>query len=253
MASEIVLSPNSGRDRSYIFDFRNPVKVDAFNLPGGETVAFEEVLREDQQVISKSGDCCFVVKGDVVDIATKPYQIGCCTPIIEGGVNSSLVMDTPGQYRAILSAGAVGIATVKVTDIDWDIDITQELRGCPCEEEVVCVDTTWHATGQTRCVDHIIEQQEESNCGNKRWIPTTDTCGYCASEKIETCDGLVGWGYIPGDADADPLAIVAMDYCDGNQVMIFPSRTSKHSIEIKDCDGTVIGYAANQSCCDACQ
>jgi len=252
VAKYLLLEPDSGKDRSRIFTFIKPVKIGAYNLPTGETVTFEQVLQEDQTKIISDGKCCVDYSGTVVDIATKPYQVGCCTPTLEGGKNTSLIIDTPSSYRAILSAGAVGIATIEVSDVDWAIDITQELRGCPCDEATVCVDTTWTETGLTKCENHLVVKQEESNCGNKRWTVTTETCGYCPSEPIQVCDGVVGYGYIENDTDADPLATTPLNYCDGGKVMIYPDKTSKHSVEVKDCDGNIIGYAANKQCCETC-
>lgn len=47
--------------------------------------------------------------------------------------------------------------------------VTDEMRGCPpicCEDE----EQTWTPTGLHRCTETVVEIEEVSNCGHKRWV-----------------------------------------------------------------------------------
>lgn len=243
----ILLSPEKARERSQIFwvgDY--PVNLTAYSLPNGATVTFEQVLLDDTTKYIKQSECCIIADGGVRERGIRPYQVGACTPTLVGGTNTQITIDSPGAYRAVLSADGVGIAIVTLEEVRFDVEVSDAMRGCSSDKEL-CVDTVWTATGDESCVNHIIYKKEESNCGNVRWTATTKTCGYCPSEKIDMC-GVVGYGYIEGDVDADPLATVKLEFPDAAPIMVYPNKTSKHSIEIKDCNGVVIGYANNKSC-----
>lgn len=51
----------------------------------------------------------------------------------------------------------------------------------------------------------------------------------------------------------DPAATVEMADCDGieDSVWIYPAPGAGHTVKVMDCNGTLVGYAANQSACAA--
>jgi hypothetical protein len=79
---------------------------------------------------------------------------------------------------------------------------------------------------------------------NKPTQPTE----YCPSQRM-SCAGQSGYCFGPNDTK-DPAATVDLLDCDGNLVgSIYPTSAVGHTIEIKDCDAVIIGYAANFSEC----
>ena len=110
---------------------------------------------------------------------------------------------------------------------------------------------SWVATGDTRCENNLVENKEINDCGKTRWTATTVACGFCASYPVpmDKCDGQAAFGFREDDA-RDPLATVKITDCDGNDAVYFyPSAGPGHSVPVKECDGTIIGYGANTSEC----
>jgi hypothetical protein len=74
---------------------------------------------------------------------------------------------------------------------------------------------------------------------------------YCPTTEID-CGGVEpGFGYGATD-NMDPAASVEMRSCSGNaaeSVWIYPSPGAGHSLSVLDCDGNLIGYAANTTDC----
>lgn len=110
---------------------------------------------------------------------------------------------------------------------------------------------TWTATGDTRCNNNVVEQEETNDCGKTRWVATTSVCGFCPSYPVprDLCDGQAAYAFRECDTK-DPLATVEIADCDGgNKVYIYPTCGDGHSIPVTDCDGILLGYAANTSAC----
>lgn len=111
----------------------------------------------------------------------------------------------------------------------------------------------WTETGESRCKNFRVEVQETNDCGATRWTATTTVCGYCPSLRV-SCDSNSGYGYHVNDPK-DPAATVEMAPCTGDtsvdSVWIYPSSGPGHTIKVTDCDGNLIGYAANRSDCAA--
>ena len=127
------------------------------------------------------------------------------------------------------------------------------------EEESQCGDIRWVATtiavvwkltGVTRCSNHLVENEEQTQCGETRWTPTTQTCGYCPSMRLSCDNDCSGFGYNVADPK-DPAATVEMPSCatTADSIWIYPSAGIGHTIKITNCDGSLIGYAANNSDC----
>jgi hypothetical protein len=127
----------------------------------------------------------------------------------------------------------------------------EEENNCGAPRWVVDRAQTWTDTGETRCVNNVVESQQENDCGNTRWTATAAKCGYCPSLRV-SCDGQSGFGYHINDPK-DPAATVEMAPCPGDTsvdaLWIYPSSGTGHTIKVTDCDGALIGYAANKSEC----
>lgn len=115
-----------------------------------------------------------------------------------------------------------------------------------------CKEVSWVDTGETKCMNHLVYTQQVSNCDTLRWEATTQKCGYCATVKFTFCgeDCDAAYAFVVGDADPD--ATVQVDICGEDPIMIYPTSNAQHNIALRDCDGTLIGYAANSPGCDCC-
>jgi hypothetical protein len=128
---------------------------------------------------------------------------------------------------------------------------SEEVSNCGTPRWVVDRPQTWTPTGDTRCENNLVENKEINDCGKTRWTATTVACGFCASypAPLDKCDGQAAFGFREGDV-RDPLATVQITDCDGGDAVYFyPSAGPGHSVPVKDCDGTIIGYGANVSEC----
>lgn len=128
----------------------------------------------------------------------------------------------------------------------------QEVNDCGVNRWVIDRAQTWTVTGETRCENNVIENREMNDCGDLRWTATSATC-YCPSQRV-SCSGEAGFGF-HADDPKDPAATVEMAPCTGDtsvdSIWIYPSSGPGHTVKVVDCDGTLIGYAANTSTCAA--
>jgi len=132
-----------------------------------------------------------------------------------------------------------------------DIVLIEEVNECGQNRWETTRPQEWIPTGETRCENYVVEIQEVNDCGRKRWVPTEEPCGYCPSLllPLSSCVNQAGYGFRPGDA-IDPRATSDLKDCEGNILaFIYPDAAPGHSIEVINCDGEVIGYAANESDC----
>lgn len=128
----------------------------------------------------------------------------------------------------------------------------QEINDCGATRWTETGPITWTPTGETRCANNLVEAQEANDCGVTRWAVTATACGFCPSMRL-SCDGSVpGFGFHDMDV-IDPLATVEMAPCAGDtttdRIRIYPSAGPGHTVKITDCDGVLVGYAANRSDC----
>lgn len=127
----------------------------------------------------------------------------------------------------------------------------EEESNCGTKRWVAVGPLTWTPTGAERCVGFKTEVQEVNDCGSTRWRITTETCGYCPSLPV-SCGCEPGFGYHIDDPK-DPAATVEMAPCPGDtsvdSLWLYPTSGPGHTVKITDCDGVLIGYAANRSDC----
>lgn len=125
-----------------------------------------------------------------------------------------------------------------------------ETSNCGNNRWTVVGPVVWTATGTTRCAANLVENQESSTCG-LRWTATATPCGYCPSMPV-SCGIECGYGFHVADPK-DPAATVEMAPCPGDAsvdaLWIYPSAGPGHTVKVTDCDGVLLGYAANRSDC----
>lgn len=155
-----------------------------------------------------------------------------------------------GKTRWIVSGSFTWSQTGQERCVGVNVE-REEKNNCGVSRWVFDRVQTWIDTGETRCANNVVESQQENDCGNIRWTSTTATCGYCPSLRV-SCDGQSGFGYHINDPK-DPAATVEMAPCAGDTsvdaLWIYPSSGTGHTIKVTDCDGALIGYAANKSEC----
>lgn len=106
-----------------------PVMVRVYGLPGIETIHWQVV--EEVVDLNQSGIRCFGVdpKARVAQFATY-FKPNGCMPTLDA-VHTTMYLNEPGSYRAIISPGAVGVITIVVQeDRLADRDYTLEDMGC---------------------------------------------------------------------------------------------------------------------------
>ena len=240
---------------SKVFYASGAVKVTAFGLIGDDCITFK-LVREtsDSPRFTRSGCFTSVPTENEIQYATD-YMIGTCKPSMHEGRNT-IIIPRGGSYLPVINGSdSDGGLTIQVELVDGDTftdaEIGIEPCGCPCkettwtwtgglrcsldktnverEEESNCGNTrwvidhavVWTATGETRCKNHVIENKEVNDCGDTRWTATTEVCGYSPSVPfvIEVFDGCRGGnqvGYMyHPDEPRDPAATVAVEDCDG--------------------------------------
>lgn len=118
----------------------------------------------------------------------------------------------------------------------------------PCG--LACKDDEWSTTGNQRCNQHFVEQEEISNCGNTRWVRTTKRCGYSASipltVDLDDGDCVTAYLFHPNET-RDPDATVAIYACDVLVGYAYPTAGDGHTVPLEDCEGNIEGWAVNNS------
>lgn len=100
----------------------------------------------------------------------------------------------------------------------------------------------WSPTGVTACFDNRVHVQQQTRCGDMRWKKTDTTCGYIATLPMPAG----GFAFRPGFQD--PTATVELRDCDGDVIgYLYPEPRADAKVEVTvDCnEETVIGYAVN--------
>lgn len=153
-----------------VFYASSATKVTAFGLIGDDCITFK-LVREtaDSPKFSRNGCFASVPTENEIKYATD-YMVGTCKPTMFAGRNT-IILPRGGSYLPIINGSdSDGGLTIQVELVDGDIFTNAEIGiepcGCPCK------DTTWTWTGGVRCtLDKInVEREEESNCGNTRWV-----------------------------------------------------------------------------------
>ncbi len=215
-------------------------RAQAWTSTGKERCVGTNVEREEKN------DCCCETRW-VVDRAQTWIPTGefrC-----EGTNVEKEEVNDCGVTRWVVDRAQTWTATGQQRCYNGNVEF-QESNDCGVLRWVVNRAQTWTPTGETRCNNYVIENRESNDCGDLRWTATTTTC-YCPSLRL-SCSGEAGFGYHVDDPK-DPAATVEMAPCPGDtsvdSVWIYPSAGPGHTVKVVDCDGTLIGYAANKSDC----
>jgi len=213
--------------------------------PTGETRCFSGNI--EQQEKSNCDNIRWTVIGAVTWVANG------ITRCFAGNVEQQEVNNC-GELRWTVIGPQVWVAT-GLKNCDSPLLSIQEINDCGTLRWIFGAPVTWTETGETRCVNHLVEAKEVNNCGDIRWTISATVCGYCPTQQLD-CDGNSGWGFHIDDPK-DPAATVEMAPCPGDvsidSIWIYPTAGPCHTFKVLDCDGVVIGYAANSkgtSCCN---
>jgi len=213
--------------------------------PTGETRCFAGNV--EQQEKSNCDNIRWTVIGPQTWVATGDVRC------VSGNVEQKETNDC-GEIRWTVSGPQTWVPTGVTNCGLLNVNI-QEVNDCGTLRWVSGPVVTWTATGETRCENHLVERKEVNDCGTIRWTATTTVCGYCPSLPL-SCDGMnSGYGYHIDDPK-DPAATVEMAPCPGDTsvdaIWIYPSAGTGHTVKALNCDGTLIGYAANNQCAVCC-
>lgn len=227
------------------------VLVTAYGLTDEDTITFKRVNYCSSQANYKSEGCCLIQPTPAEISSAVAYQLGDCSPMLSPN-RHSLVIRYSGNYIPVVNNANSPDLTVTVEPINGTEFSDRELGIEPCG---FCLDKTWQTTGAERCNQHFVEVEEISNCGNVRWRKTTERCGYHASvplpitpDDANACGStFMGYLFHPNET-RDPDANVEISDCEGNLWgYAYPNAGDGHTLPIQTCDGSIVGYAVNQS------
>jgi len=240
-----LVSPYKSTSSYFIIQPGKQVTLYATGLTGDDKV-YIELLHLSRAPDFVGNVCCDALPPNIQILGTTVLKCSDRNEAVMTAEYPFFVLDTPQNVplRVRVDADPSAQVTVELQETESD-----GCMACTCR----CYDEVWTDTGQVRCENWVIEREQRSNCGTLRWNPTTKTC-YCPSLPL-SCDGQAGYGFHEMDPK-DPAATVEMAPCPGDtstdSIWIYPTAGEGHTIKVVECDGTVIGYAANCSNC-ACQ
>lgn len=271
-----IVSPNQSASKTFIIYPGKQVTLYATGLSGDDKV-YVELLHLSRAPEFNGNPCCDISPVDIQILGTTILKCADGNEAVLTAEYPFFVLDTPQNVplRVRVDADPSALVTVELQESDSDGCMActcrcydtvwtptgqercvngnverEEKSNCGTLQWVVDRPQSWVATGQTRCENWAVEKQEVNDCGTLRWTATGETC-YCPSLSI-SCEGQPGFGYHEMDPK-DPAATVEMAPCPGDtstdSIWIYPSAGKGHTIKITDCDGNVIGYAANCSNC----
>lgn len=244
-----VVSPQSTEVNG--FSVAKAVRVTAFGLSGKDTVTFKRVQYCSKQPNYVRDGCSLFLPEPAQLSNAVDYQIGECTPSLTSKRNT-IIIPYAGSYIPITNGKESADLIVQVEAVDGTQFDDKEKGIEPCG---VCLDEAWETTGNERCNQHFVEQEEISNCGNLRWTRTTKRCDYYASVPIpitldegDCCPSqFMGYLFHPNET-RDPDATVEIRDCEGVlHGYAYPKAGDGHTLPIEACSGTIVGYAVNNS------
>lgn len=239
-----LVSPESPDIRG--FGVSGAVRVTAFGLKGAESVTFKRVqYQADKARYERDG--CFLITPSAAQVANAvDYKIGDCAPSLNTDRNT-IIIPYAGSYIPEIN-GDVTDLVIQVEPITGTNFDDKEKGIDPCG--LACKDDEWSTTGNQRCNQHFVEQEEISNCGNTRWVRTTKRCGYSASipltVDLDDGDCVTAYLFHP-DETRDPDATAAIYACDELVGYAYPSAGDGHTVPLEDCEGNIEGWAVNNS------
>jgi len=149
---------------NYYLTLNNPQILSCYRLLTGisANAKLPELVVSLQQAI-----CNIVSKDEKVKVSANDTQTGY--------LNQKL---TTGAYlkKTILNPGGNEVLKIEI-DLQALIQaISTSQDFCDIIDTCNCVNTTWTATGQTRCVNCVSQVQQISNCNQTRWVNSGSAC-----------------------------------------------------------------------------
>jgi hypothetical protein len=257
-----IIKAGAGASTAFVIQPGKQLTLSASGLAGDDVVVIEVVTLS--RAPEFTGDsCCAVTAPDIQVIAFTPLL---CAPGVARELTAEspyVVLDGPQlvtlRVRVIADPGAL----VEVFLHETDSDGCAEAWRCPAVAAPVEVSSLPCLEICELPVVELKKQVVDTQvvCGELWYIwsdgtKTTETLPacppvYCPSLRL-SCDGQPGYGFHLMDPK-DPAATVEMAPCAGDtstdSIWIYASAGPGHTIKIMDCDGVVIGYAANRSDC----
>jgi hypothetical protein len=228
-----------------------PIFLYAYGMAAGDQICV-------RRVVTGAEESGFVSTGCAVNqpvpgaVMARSNVDACGDPVCMDMNNASIQLPEPGTYELVGSGPGFEAGTIIVEETVWTgehspvqcpkpIDIASlppiELKRHVVASEIVCNQLWYIWSDGTKTTETLPE------------CPPV----YCPSLRL-SCDGQPGYGFHLLDPK-DPAATVEMAPCPGDTSMdsiwIFPSAGPGHTLKVLNCDGSVIGYAANRSDCAA--
>lgn len=165
---------------SPVFELDTQRTVVGIGLQPGDYITFE-VITVAPAARAKICGCRILAAGSAMVDGLQELVCPSCesedtvpAPVKLTAANPVVILDSPqgSLIRAMYHGTGVGLRTVTVWTTHSDVgSLTAEMRGCI---PLCCVDDVWTPTGLHRCGETLVEIEEISNCGNKRWTECGD-------------------------------------------------------------------------------
>ncbi|CAM3861382.1 hypothetical protein [Avibacterium endocarditidis] len=185
------------------------VLVSAYGLNALDTITFKRVNYCSNQGNYKSEGCCIIEPTPAEIASAIPYQLGYCTPTLSAK-RSTLVIRYTGNYIPVVNNQHSPDLTVTIEPINGTDFSDKELGIVPC--------------GYQASVPLPIS------------LDDGDCCGVM----------FMGYLFHPNET-RDPEATVKIYDCEKFVGYAYPTAGDGHTLPIEECNGTIVGYAVNNS------
>lgn len=127
----IIFSPTKPETTATFRVGTNAIKLDAYDIPEGCQIQIEEVLMDGGKLskIAEKCNCGEVIMTKIVEIASKPYSVGCCERVFLDSERTTLFLNRPGLVRVSIAGDCTGI-TLTSTEMTTPIKLTLDDMGC---------------------------------------------------------------------------------------------------------------------------
>lgn len=266
-----------------VFSTTGAVKVTVFGLRGKDSVHFRLIRGYAERPNFQAFGCFIELPTPEMVVLAETYTLGTCIPTLNNERNTLFIANA-GKYLPIIDTSdsdseititvepvepryfsdtELGIAPCvsSCTPSDWQWSGRERADGDKVEREYISDcgttkweyvrDVIWWETGVSRCVNHHVEQQEQSEFGLIRWKETETECGYSPSVAVRVVDecGVSCTGYMYHPDEPRPAgATVGIPDCNGKfRGYIFPNAGQNRTLPFDECGGAVWGYLENSS------
>jgi hypothetical protein len=235
-----------------------PIFLYAYGMTAGDKVCVRRIVNGGEQSGFTNSGCSTnqPVPGAVV---ARSDLDACGNPVCMELGKLSIQLAEPGEYELVGTGAGFAAGTIIIEERVWIG--SHDPAQCP---KPVTIDSLPDLVISKLPIVELKKHVTGSQivCGQLWYIwsdgtKTTETIPacpvpvvYCPSLRL-SCSGEPGFGYHVNDPK-DPAATVEMAPCAGDpqdSIWIYPASGTGHTVKITDCDGVLIGYAANRSDC----